>query len=137
MVTGTSTRRMTAGVTSSSSIRSSAISVMLCELANRHAAHAVASIQLQRAARGDQHLVQTFATLLMRMQHVVGVPLELGRGALIARHELGASVSALLAAYGGQCAGRGMFVAVVLREARGEYVAAGRVVKADSIPRGK
>src|SRR5262245_7904282 len=99
MVTGTSMRRMTAGVTSSISIRISAISAMLCELANRHVAHAIASIQqLQRAARGDQHLVQTFAAQLMRKQHVVDVPFELGRGALIARLELGANVSALFAA---------------------------------------
>src|SRR5215471_20956738 len=123
MVTGTSMRRMTAGVTSSISIRISAISAMLCELANRHVAHAIASIQLQRAARGDQHLVQTFAAQLMRKQHVVDVPFELGRGALIARLELGTNVSALFAAQRHQPAAKGLLLALILQEAGDEIVA--------------
>src|SRR5262249_61962239 len=113
---------MTGGVTSSISTRSSAISLMLRKLANGHAALAVASIQSRRAARGDQHLVQTFAAQLMRKQHVVDVPLELGGGALIARLELGADVGALFAAQRHQAAAKWLLLALILQEAGGRIV---------------
>src|SRR5919106_1107304 len=71
----------------------------------------------QRAAGGDQHVVQTLAARLMREQHVADIALELGRTALVGRLELGADISALFAAERHQTAPKRLLLALILQKA--------------------
>src|SRR5215510_15906037 len=63
----------------------------------------------------------------------MGVSLELGSGALIARLELGANVSALFATQRHQAAAEGLLLALILPEAGDQIVARGGGGKARCI----
>ena len=66
--------------------------------------------------------MKAFAARLVREQHVLDIPLELGRGALVAWLELSAEISAFFAAKRDQPPAEGLLLALISHEAGGEIL---------------